>query len=102
MQSRYLVFWNNCFGAGSWSCTLLQVPSHEGNAPLRIHDVEFINLVNTKLYALWIVYHSYMNSHGLHVYLYVFFLLQVLLMTLQNSPPGLDLERDKKFSKVSY
>lgn len=25
---------------------------------------------------------------------------QVLLMTLQNAPPGLDLERDKKFSKV--
>ena len=28
------------------------------------------------------------------------FLLQVLLMTLQNAPPGLDYERDKKFSKV--
>jgi hypothetical protein len=25
---------------------------------------------------------------------------QVLLMTLQNAPPGLDLEQDKKFSKV--
>lgn len=25
---------------------------------------------------------------------------QVLLMTLQNAPPGLDYERDKKFSKV--
>lgn len=25
---------------------------------------------------------------------------QVLLMTLQNAPPGLDHERDKKFSKV--
>lgn len=26
---------------------------------------------------------------------------QVLLMTLQNAPPGLDYDRDKKFSKVS-
>jgi hypothetical protein len=26
--------------------------------------------------------------------------LQVLLMTLQNAPPGLDYERDKRFSKV--
>jgi serine/threonine protein kinase len=26
--------------------------------------------------------------------------MKVLLMTLQNAPPGLDLERDKKFSKV--
>lgn len=26
---------------------------------------------------------------------------QVLLMTLQNAPPGLDYERDKRFSKVS-
>lgn len=26
---------------------------------------------------------------------------QVLLMTLQNAPPGLDYERDNKFSKVS-
>lgn len=31
---------------------------------------------------------------------HVFFSLQVLLMTLQNAPPGLDYERDKKFSKV--
>jgi serine/threonine protein kinase len=28
-------------------------------------------------------------------------LYQVLLMTLQNAPPGLDLERDKKFSRVN-
>lgn len=27
--------------------------------------------------------------------------IQVLLMTLQNAPPGLDYERDKRFSKVS-
>lgn len=26
--------------------------------------------------------------------------IQVLLMTLQNAPPGLDYERDKRFSKV--
>ena len=25
---------------------------------------------------------------------------QVLLMTLQNAPPGLDYDRDKRFSKV--
>lgn len=30
----------------------------------------------------------------------VYLLLQVLLMTLQNAPPGLDYERDKRFSKV--
>jgi hypothetical protein len=30
MQSRYLVLWNNCSGACSWSCTLLQVSPHEG------------------------------------------------------------------------
>ena len=30
----------------------------------------------------------------------VFGVRQVLLMTLQNAPPGLDYERDKKFSKV--
>lgn len=29
-------------------------------------------------------------------------MLQVLLMTLQNAPPGLDYDRDKKFSKVSF
>jgi serine/threonine protein kinase len=28
-------------------------------------------------------------------------LSQVLLMTLKNAPPGLDLERDKKFSRVN-
>lgn len=28
-------------------------------------------------------------------------MFQVLLMTLQNAPPRLDHERDKKFSKVS-
>jgi len=28
-------------------------------------------------------------------------LSQVLLMTLQNAPPGLDYERDRRFSKVS-
>lgn len=28
--------------------------------------------------------------------------MQVLLMTLQNAPPGLDYERDKRFSKVDY
>ena len=26
--------------------------------------------------------------------------IQVLLMTLQNAPPGLDLESDKRFTKV--
>jgi hypothetical protein len=26
--------------------------------------------------------------------------MQVLLMTLQNAPPGLDYDRDRKFSKV--
>lgn len=34
------------------------------------------------------------------LYLISPFLFQVLLMTLQNAPPGLDYERDKKFSKV--
>jgi hypothetical protein len=27
---------------------------------------------------------------------------QVLLMTMQNAPPGLDYDRDKRFSKVSH
>lgn len=31
----------------------------------------------------------------------IFYTYQVLLMTLQNAPPGLDYERDKKFSKVT-
>jgi len=32
--------------------------------------------------------------------LFFFPWLQVLLMTIQNAPPGLDYDRDKKFSKV--
>lgn len=35
------------------------------------------------------------------IYYYHLVSLQVLLMTLQNAPPGLDYERDKKFSKVT-
>jgi hypothetical protein len=34
------------------------------------------------------------------LYIKCVFWLQVLLMTLQNAPPGLDYERDKRFSKV--
>ncbi len=30
LQSWYLVVWDNCIGACSWPCTLLEISSHEG------------------------------------------------------------------------
>jgi hypothetical protein len=38
--------------------------------------------------------------HNTSVLLFPLWKLQVLLMTLQNAPPGLDYDRDKGFSKV--
>ncbi|KAL8528898.1 hypothetical protein ACS0TY_006387 [Phlomoides rotata] len=38
-------------------------------------------------------------AHG-HAPFSKYSLMKVLLMTLQNAPPGLDYERDKQFSKV--
>lgn len=121
-QSRHMVFWNNCSGACSWSCTFFQVPSYEGTH-FRLLTIPWMSYTLLFRITLWLF--MFMN-----VFLYCLFrktslascfylkstviwwhlpgllchincsVPQVLLMTLQNAPPGLDYERDKKFSKV--
>jgi len=53
------------------------------------------------------LYNFFCSNNDFHELTFVYSMLtedflvdQVLLMTLQNAPPGLDYDRDKRFSKV--
>lgn len=78
-----MVLWNYCTWTCPWSRSFLKVPSHEGTFPLAVITLSLE--VNP-----WYVSTIYTIPA----------IFQVLLMTLQNAPPGLDYERDKKFSRV--
>ena len=91
VQSWYLVIWYNGIGVSSWSCTFLKIPTYEGitsvvQGSTRAYSCK---LWNTKVALTWKLEHWHVS-----------FFPQVLLMTIQNAPPGLDYDRDKRFSKV--
>jgi hypothetical protein len=85
-----MVLWNNSIGACTRSCSIFQVPSNEGRS-----CSGHVNCNNNLLLLLLTT--MVLLKFNLNLLCCV---LQVLLMTLQNAPPGLDYERDKRFSKV--
>ena len=83
LQGWYLIFWHYCFRACPWPCAFFKVSSNEGAYIMWSHVLLSASLME-------VTSHNPMLIHN----------CQVLLLTLQNAPFGLDYERDKKFSKV--
>ena len=82
-----MVIWYNSTWTCSWSCPIFQVSAYESNLLL-------LFLLNLFACVYW--FHCELRVQ----FFPLFSWMQVLLMTLQNAPPGLDYERDKRFSKV--